>query len=259
MGFWNPAVLVGDAQRRGLKVLPVDLEHSQSRCTVEQGSIRLGFNYVAGFGETAIARLEEARQTHPFTDLADFCRRTHLPRRIVEKLILVGAMDRWGISRRTLLWELGQLRYQEEELELIFPQENIPLPSLLREEKFLAEVEILGLSTDEHVMAHYRDWLSQQGILSIQELATCPAESRVRVAGLLVVHQSPPTAKGFHFLTLEDETGLLDVIVRPQIYAHYRRLLHTSYPLIVEGTVQREIGVVNLLAVRVVVLAQQFK
>lgn len=255
LGFWNPAVLVGDARRRGIKVLPVDIDRSRNRCTVEQGSIRLGFNYIAGLGEGGITRLEEARQVRSFTGLADFCRRTQLPRRIVEKLILVGAMDRWGLTRRKLLWELGQLRYQEAELDLVFPQENIPLPSLSREETMLAEVEILGLSTGEHVMAHYRDWLSQQGILSIQELANCLAGRRVRAAGLLVVHQSPPTAKGFHFLTLEDETGLLDVIVRPQIYVRHRRLLHTRHLLLVEGTVQRESGVINLLALRVAAFA----
>ncbi|MBE7550051.1 MAG: hypothetical protein HS126_03095 [Anaerolineales bacterium] len=255
LGFWNPAVLVGDAHRRGIKVLPVDIDRSRNRCTVEQGAIRLGFNYIAGLGEGGITRLEEVRQARSFTGLADFCRRTQLPRRMVENLILVGAMDGWGIPRRKLLWELGQLRYQEEELDLVFPQENIPLPSLSREETMLAEVEILGLSTGEHVLAHYRDWLSQQGILSIQELANCLAGGRVRAAGLLVVHQSPPTAKGFHFLTLEDETGLLDVIVRPQIYVRHRRLLHTSHLLLVEGTVQRESGVINLLALRVAAFA----
>jgi error-prone DNA polymerase len=119
----------------------------------------------------------------------------------------------------------GAMLAQFEELDLVFPQENIPLPSLSQEETMLAEVEILGLSTGEHVLAHYRDWLSQQGILSIQELANCLAGRRVRAAGLLVVHQSPPTAKGFHFLTLEDETGLLDVIVRPQIVTQIKKLL----------------------------------
>jgi error-prone DNA polymerase len=254
MGFWNPAVLVGDARRRGIKVLPVDIHRSQSRCTVEQGGVRLGFNYVAGFGEASIARLEEMRQGRPFTSLVDFCRRTQLPRRVVESLILAGAMDSWNIPRRKLLWELGQLRYAEEELEWVFPDEGVILPPFSPIEAMLTEQEVLGLSTGDHVMSHYRAWLTRQGILGNRELVECPTGQRVQVAGLLVVHQSPPTAKGFHFLTLEDSEGLLDVIVRPQVYACYRRLIHTTSLLIVEGQVQHQGGVTNLLAERIIPL-----
>ena len=86
----------------------------------------------------------------------------------------------------------------------------------------MTEYELLGLSTGDHVMALYRPWLEQQGILGSWELKTQPAGKRVQVAGLVVVHQSPPTAKNFHFVTIEDEGGLLDVIIKPQIYASYR-------------------------------------
>jgi error-prone DNA polymerase len=254
MGFWNPAVLLGDARRHGIEVLGVDLNRSQGRCTAEAGKVRLGFNYVAGLGEVSIARLVEVRTAEAFSGLGDFCRRTRLPQRLIENLILAGAMDGWGLPPRQLLWQLGQLEYTAEELDLIFLDDGVNLPPLSPAEAAELEQSVMGLSTGEHVMAHYRGWLRRRGILGSHELTQCPAERYVRVAGLLVVHQSPPTARGFHFLTLEDAEGLLDVIVRPQIYVRHRHLLHISHLLIVEGTVQRESRVVNVLAQRIALL-----
>jgi error-prone DNA polymerase len=254
MGFWSPAVLVGDAKRHQLPILPLDIQHSQARCRVEGTGIRLGFNYIDGFGEATMARLIQARQAQAFTDLTDFCRRTRLPRRLVEHLSLAGAMDRWQVPRRKLLWELGQLRYREEELDLILPASGVELPPLSRAEALSQEHSVMGLSAGEHVMAYYRVWLHKQGILGSWELEAQPDGQRVRIAGLVVVHQAPPTANGFHFITLEDEAGLTDVIVRPRIYARYRSLWRTEPLLMVEGRVQHQDGVVNLLADSVVAI-----
>jgi error-prone DNA polymerase len=255
MGFWSPAVLVGDARRHGVHVLAVNIHRSRARCVVEENVIRLGLNYVSGLGETSAARIEEARRARTFTGLADFCRRTRLPRRLVENLILVGAMDDWQIPRRKLLWELGRLRYHEEELDLVLPDDGVELPPLSQAEAMVAEYNLLGVSTGDHVMTLYRPWLARHGILSSQELEARRAGKRARTAGLMVVHQAPPTAKGYHFITLEDEEGLIDVIVRPKVYTRYRSTLHTVSLLIVEGVVQRQGGVVNLLAWRVAPLS----
>lgn len=258
MGFWNPAILLGDARRHGIKVLGVDLNRSQGRCTVDAGRVRLGFNYVAGLGEASIARLVEVRSAGVFSGLVNFCGRTRLPRRLIENLILAGAMDAWGLPRRQLLWQLGQLRYTEEELDLIFPDDGASLPPLSPAEAAELEQTVMGLSTGEHVMAHYRGWLRRRGILGSREVTQCPAEKRVRVAGLLVVHQSPPTARGFHFLTLEDAEGLLDIIVRPQIVTQIKKLpsrqgygLNDQTLFLVEGIVQRDGNVINVLATRI--------
>jgi error-prone DNA polymerase len=250
MGFWSPAVLVGDARRHGISILPVEIHYSRGRCEVEQGGIRLGLNYVQGLGEASIARLEEARENQAFTGLADFCQRTQIPRRIIENLILVGAMDAWRIPRRKLLWELGKLRYQEEELDLFFADDGVQFPSLSPAEAMAAEYDLLGLSTGDHVMTLYRPWLTRKGILAGYELKAIKDGQRVRVAGLVVVHQAPPTAKGHHFITLEDEEGLINVIVRPGVYVHYRRIFHTARLLIVEGIVQKKGDVISLLALR---------
>ena len=255
MGFWSPAVLIGDAKRHGIKVLPVDLDWSEGKCTVEAGAIRLGFDYVSGFGEAAVTRLLEARQARPFRDLTDLCRRSRLPQRLIEHLIRAGACDRWQVPRRTLLWELGQLHYSIAELDLPYPATEVELPPLSEVEAQLWERQVQGLSAGPHVMARYRAELSQEGILGSEQLKGQPHGRRVRVAGLVVVHQSPPTAKGVHFLTLEDSEGLMDVVVKPDIYARYRPVIRTEPLLVIEGLVQRQERIVSLLAGRVTPLS----
>jgi error-prone DNA polymerase len=160
-------------------------------------------------------------------------------------------MDSWAIPRRHLLWELQTLRYEEETLDLVFPPDYLALPPLSPAEAMLGELEALGLSTGDHMMAFYRPWLAEQGVLSSMEVTTSRNRQLVRVAGLVVVHQSPPTAKGYHFICMEDETEMVNIIVRPKDYEQHRQLLHTAHLLIVEGVVQREAGVVSVLARRI--------
>lgn len=254
MGFWSPAVLVNDARRHRVRVLPVDVNQSGIRCEVAAGGLRIGLSYVSGLGVTGSERIVIARQERGFAGLADFCRRTRLPRRLVEHLIRAGAMDRWKRPRRQLLWELGTLHYHEEELELEFSTDEVLLPPLSAVEALAWEREMLGLSVGDHILALYRPWLASQGILESRELERSPIGRSIRVAGQAVVHQAPPTAKGVHFLTLEDEAGLINVIVQPEVYVRYRALLRQVPLLLVEGTVQRRDGVVNLLAVQVAAL-----
>jgi error-prone DNA polymerase len=247
-GFWPPAILVNEVQRRGGTVLGVDIHQSQARCTLEGRAIRLGLNYVKGLGEGPINRILAGRQERPFTGLDDFCRRTHLGRRVVENLILAGAMDEWGLPRRQLVWQLGMLSYREDGLDLHFSEEEMSLPSMTEAERMLAEQEVMGVSTGPQIMSFYRDRLAANGILSSRQLAACPNGKHVRVAGLLVVHQAPPTARGFHFLTLETEDKMLNIVVRPGVYKRFRQLLRTAHLLVVTGTVQHEMGVTNVLA-----------
>jgi error-prone DNA polymerase len=248
MGFWSPSVLVGEAKRRGLSILPVDVNRSQGRCSIEGGSIRLGLNYVKGMGESHEQRILAGRQQEPYAALEGFCRRTRLPRRLVEQLIAAGAMDGWGVARRQLLWQLAALRYEAEEPELALTtvEDEVSLPTLSDTESLLMEQGVTGVSTGAHILAFYRARLQARCVLDSAQLKSCPAGHRVRLAGLMVVHQSPPTAKGTHFVTLEDEKGLVDVVVRPRLYQQVRHVLRHPL-LLVEGTVQRE-GAVSLLA-----------
>jgi error-prone DNA polymerase len=111
MGFWPVAILVRDARRHGVRVLPVDIHTSAACCMLVGESVRLGLNYVLGLGATGAQRIIDARGMRSFADLADFCRRTRLPRRLIEHLILAGACDGWGQQRRQLLWQMCTLRY----------------------------------------------------------------------------------------------------------------------------------------------------
>jgi error-prone DNA polymerase len=254
MGFWPPAILVGDARRHRVAVLAVDVGRSQERCTVEGNAIRLGLNYINGLGAVAAQRIVAARQARAFADLADFCRRTQLPVGIVERLIQAGACDGWRRARRELLWELGTLRDTVRELDLPIPSSAVQLPQLTPAEARTDEIAVLGLTTGEHVMAFYRPWLDQHRVTTSVTLDNCDDGQRTKIAGLCVVHQAPPTAKGFHFLTLEVEWGMINVIVSPGLVVRDGRHLHGGRVLLVEGTVQREGEVINLIAQRIVPL-----
>lgn len=248
MGFWNAAVLVNELRRRGIPVLPVDIHQSQAKCSLENECIRLGLNYVKGIHEVQTATIIEERGKRPFADLLDFCQRTRLSRRVTETLIMCGGMDSWGIPRRQLVWELGTIHYRENELDLRFQPQAIQLPPQTTAEAMLSEQQVLGLSPGDHIMTFYREKLRQHNILGSYGVTAVPNGQWVHVAGLLVVHQSPPTAKGFHFLTLEDEDGMMNVIVNPQVYGRYRHIIRSEQLLLVRGKVQQEEGVTNVLA-----------
>ncbi len=246
MGFWTPAVLVSDAKRHGIPTRRVDIACSGWRCAPEDGGIRLGFIVIKGMSETLAERILAARTEHPFRDLRDFCRRTRLPRRLIEALILAGGLDGWGDNRRALLWELGTLRLEEA---LALPGEDaIDLPALSEADEAAMEYAVTGISTGEHPLRLLRGRLRERGILSSVELVGQRDGTPVCVAGLLVVHQAPPTAKGFRFLTLEDEFGFLNIIIRPKLYPRTRHLIRRGGVLVVEGRMQYEGGVVNVVA-----------
>lgn len=256
MGFWSPAVLVNDMQRHGIRVLSVDIQRSGFKCAIEGKAVRLGFNYVSGVGELAAQRILDARCTRPFANLADFWARVRLPRRLVEHLIQSGAMDAWGVSRRDLLWELATLPENEGGLDLVFAFDPVSLPPQTRAEAASMEFAVTGLSTGAHPMAFYREYLAKRGILNSRQLNNHPSGGKVWAAGLVVVHQTPPTAKGHHFITLEDEFGFINVVVRPHIDVRYGRLWRETPLLIVEGNVQKQGQVTNLVATKVSTFAR---
>jgi len=245
MGFYPPGVIAGDARRHGVPILRPDVNCSLQACRLEGAppsppAIRLGLCYLHGLGEAWQARIVERRGEQPFRDLRDFCRRTCLPRPVVENLIRAGAMDGLGPARRELLWALGGLDYREEGLEIDLPLEPAALPDLVEAERMAWEYELMGLAPGDHVLALYRPALQARGVLSSRDLEERRDGEMVQVAGLAVVRQRPPTAKGFLFVTLEDEEGLMNLIVRPAIYEQYRDALRNEPLLWVRGRLQRE-------------------
>jgi error-prone DNA polymerase len=266
MGFYTPEVVIGDAKRHGITVLRPDVNASEDGCALEQGNegagelgraspvllravappLRLGLRYLHGLGKAGRARLLTARANTPFVDLPDFCRRTRLPRPLVGDLIRAGALDGFGIARRQQLWVLGGLQYQAEVL-VEAPDVIADLPDLSGGEAMTWDYELLGLSPDDHPLRLLRAELRAHGVLNASELATQPSGKIVRVAGMVVVRQAPPTAKGHLFITLEDETGLINLIIRPDLYTRARTTLHGATILMVEGRMQREGAAISVL------------
>jgi len=190
----------------------------------------------------------EARGDTPFQNLDDFCRRTRLPRTLVENLIVTGAFDSWSASRRTLIWQLGQIDDRAGLLPLRYEVETVALPQEGMMETIESEWSMMGLSLREHPMSLYRETLTGRGIKSSRDLEQMKHGQDVTTAGMMLIHQAPPTAKGFHFVTLEDEFAFINVIVRPDVYVRFRRVLRDVLFLRVHGIFQRQGQIVNILA-----------
>jgi error-prone DNA polymerase len=251
MGFYPPHVLTNDAQRHGIDVLPPDVNRSGAKCTVESRAVRIGFAYVAGIGrETARALEEERRRNGAFRSLSDFVRRANLKREPIENLISVGSFDQFGLNRRGLQWQLGLLyRPANGQLGLPLPveQDMVALPEMTDWERMAADYGILALSPSYHPMALVRPRL-HEGIVSTAHLEHLPDGTRVEVAGLVVCRQRPMTARGFVFMLLEDEFGMANVVVKPQLYERYRSLVRTEPFVLVDGELQRRDGTTNVIA-----------
>ena len=237
--------MVRDAQRHGVRVLGVDVNRSQPNCVIEDGVVRLGYRYVAGLGPVGCARWEEARRAGPFPNLESFCRRTRLPREVVADLIRVGAMDGWGVPHRNLLWKLSRLEYREGTVAWTWQEAPLSWASPTLQERLEAEYDVLGMGLEVNPIALYRSQLQQEGVLSSGELVDCQGGETVRVAGESIVRQSPPTAKGYNFITLEDEEGMINLVFEPRIVARYRAIMDAPL-MVAEGVVQRTGNVVNI-------------
>ncbi len=252
MGFYQPRVLVRDARQHGVRTLPVHVNRSLAECTLEDGTIRLGYNYIDGLGDVAIDRVLASRAEHPFAGLADFCERTRLPRRLAERIVLAKGFAAMEPDLRHLLWELGGLRYQEQALPLQYvAAEPVDLEPMTAEEELMAEYDATGLSAEGHLMETWRDQMARMGAITSQDLTGTATGEKVQVAGLVVIRQAPPTAKGFVFLTLEDEFGLLNVIVRPDVFQLQRSAWATGRILLVEGHIERFGSQINVMATQV--------
>ena len=257
MGFYHPATVVRDALRRGQAVRPVDVGVSAWRATVEDGAVRLGLGQVKGLREAAAARLVAARPAGPFTSVDDLCARAGLSREEVIALAEVGALGSLGLRRRAALWQAE--RAARPPGPLFAGRPPAPEPSPLREmtvtERLVADYRGTGVTVGPHPMALRRaDW-ARLGVTPAARLAELTGGRRVRVAGAVVVRQRPGTAKGFVFLSLEDETGIANAIVQPALFERARATLVHEPFLLVDGVLQHEDGVTAVRATAVRPLA----
>jgi error-prone DNA polymerase len=289
MGFYAPHTLVWDAYRHGVRVLPVDVNASAWDCTLEETgdgrqeteeraaaicrasvspgtvcvaspvprlpspvSLRLGFTMVRGLGSKAREALERERARGPYRSLADFVRRTGLDRDAVERLAEVGAFLRFD-ERRAAIWRTGELAGLSgpHHLPGLADQlaEAADLPAMDAWESARADYAGLGLSPDRHLVSFYRPRLRLYNVRSAAELERTRA-GLVRIGGIVICRQRPETANDFMFMTLEDETGLVNVIVQPKIYHAQTRALRGEPLLVIEGILQRDGRVIDVIARR---------
>ncbi|HSR68926.1 MAG TPA: error-prone DNA polymerase [Acidobacteriota bacterium] len=255
MGFYHPATLVKDAQHRGQRVRPVDVQRSHCLCSVEEdGSLRLGLIYASGLRRQKAQDIEAERRRRPFASLDDLRRRCSLQRKEMAVLAQIGALNSLGMKRRQALWQVekacrpgGPLFKKQEAAEA---PESSPLREMDASERLQADYRGSGLTIGPHPLALRRKELSSQGIVQASGLAKLRHGSWVKVAGMVIVRQRPMTAKGFLFMSLEDETGISNIVVTPRLFEEQRLTLLGNSCLIVEGRLQSRHNVISVKAAR---------
>jgi error-prone DNA polymerase len=250
MGFYAPGTIVEDARRHGVEVRGPDLMHSGWDCTVEAAALRVGLRYVRGLGDQARTKLEPLLGAHRPGTLEDWARTSGLTVTQLRALAEAGAFDALWPDRRSALWEL--LRHARGSAGPLAPatadRRAAPVPPLGPFELTEADYRITGLSPAGHPMRHLRAAFDAEGVTPAGALARHRDGDWVTVGGLVICRQRPQTAKGFCFVTLEDETGLANVVITPTLFEAHRRLVVRSPLLIVRGVLQEEQGVLNVRA-----------
>src|SRR5579863_3959435 len=309
MGFYRPATLVKDAQRHGLKVLPIDVMRSEWQCTLEANpvvgqttgnqkletgnssvALRLGLRYARGLREEAGQALVRQRDLAPFNSMRDLIHRVpELRKDELNTLAEIGALNSVGhpprrhgdtentnqskidgqelelssvppclsggisLHRRDALWQVQYAARHSGPLldSLSEPDEKSPLRPMNAEERLVADFRGTGMTVGPHPMAYHRPRMTAMGVHKASDLRHIPSGRHLRIGGCVIARQRPGTAKGFVFLSLEDETGVANAIVNPGLFQQNRLLLSSEQFLMVEGILQNQDNVISVKAQRV--------
>jgi error-prone DNA polymerase len=282
MGFYRPATIVKDAQRHGLKIMPIDVMKSGWECTLEPVAgcqfpvlsgnmvvLRLGLCYARGLREAAAQFLVRQRSLAPFTSIRDLVHRVpELRKDELNTLAEIGALNEikncrdvasylsTKLHRRDALWQVERaVRHSGPLLDkLPEPDTNSPLRPMNQEERLVADFRGTGMTVGPHPMAYHRGQMEAMGIHKASELSRIPDGQHLRIGGCVICRQRPGTAKGFVFLSIEDETGVANAIVTPDLFQKNRLLLSSAQFLMVEGTLQNQDNVISVKAERVLPL-----
>ncbi|MEE9228166.1 MAG: error-prone DNA polymerase [Acidimicrobiia bacterium] len=282
MGFYSPNSLAQDAQRHGVVVLGPDVNRSQYDCTVEPveadpddvvtyygmkwrrgrgpagdplrpaGGLRMGLRYVRNLGDAEITRIEAARQFgDEFSSIEDLAQRTGLPVDALEGLAAAGALTSIGIGRREGIWAAGAVAaLGPDRLPLAVGVDAPPLPGMSELEEMQADLWGTGVSR-RHPVEFVREQLSELGCLTVAEaLAVKGHGKRARIGGIVIHRQRPSTANGVMFFNLEDETGLLNIVVLPPVWEAQKEVARKEVGLVIDGVLEYRDGVTNLVAHR---------
>ncbi len=252
MGFYSPAILIKDAQRHGLRVLPVDIVKSDWLCTVEGRDLRLGLLYAKGLRAASGQAILRTRAARPFSSIDDLAVRVpELRKDEINRLAEIGALNTLdNMHRRDALWQaqrailpVGPLLEPLEETG-----QPSPLAAMNTDERLWADYRGTGLTIGRHPMAHRRAEMDALGVTRAIDLARVPNGRIVRIAGSVIVRQRPGTAKGFVFLSMEDETGIMNAIVTPPTFDRFKFEVLGEPFLIIKGVLQNLDGVISVKA-----------
>jgi error-prone DNA polymerase len=255
MGFYSPQSLVADARRHGVLVHGPDVNASLAHATLEnQGlEVRLGLGSVRHVGDELAERLIEERKVNgPYASLLDLTGRIPLSVPQTEALATAGALGCFGITRREALWAAGAAATQRpDRLPGVGSSSHVPaLPGMSELELAAADVWATGISPDSYPTQFIREDLDALGVIPAEKLLSVPDGSRVLVAGAVTHRQRPGTAGGVTFMNLEDETGMVNVLCTPGVWARHRRLAQTAPALLIRGQLQNATGAVTVIAER---------
>ena len=249
MGFYPPASLVRDAQRRGVDVLPPNVNRSADKCRIEGDAVRVGLGYIKGLGEEpAKAFVAERERGGDFRSVVELAQRAPLERPALEALVASGACDAFGWPRRQLLWRLGlaprsvSMGAQGAERQLALPLEpTSEIPDLAEQtpwERMLADYRLTSVSVGAHPLELLRPHLPGEVVTSL-ELQELEHKTPVAIAGLVIARQRPATANGIVFMLLEDEHGQVNLVVPPAVYEAHRALVRGEPLLLARGRYER--------------------
>jgi error-prone DNA polymerase len=255
MGFYSPSTIIQDAVRHGVTLRDVDVAHSNWDSTLERlldergrtlgdaatgSALRLGLRLVKGIGESVARRIEAVRSEWRFANVDDVARRCELRKDDVEALAEAGAFESLTPSRRTALWQARLPRTPGLFVEKALLEPAARLSELRAGERLLLDYRHKGLSVGDHPMCHLREKLNVRRVVTAKQLFECQQGQRVEVAGVVTCRQMPATASGVVFITLEDETGFLNLVLWNRVYEEYRLPARHSAILLASGMIERQ-------------------
>jgi error-prone DNA polymerase len=258
MGFYAPAQIVRDAQQHGVEVRAVDVNHSDWDCTLEQGALRLGLRQVDGLRKEEAMALVAARGGRRFADVENLRQRARIGVATIQRLAAADAFRSMGLDRRQARWDARALKAAPD-LPLFLAAEArdegaeaviASLPRMPLSEHVVNDYQTVRLSLKAHPMAFLRDHYAARGFSTADRLRAMKYGRRVSLAGLVLIRQRPGSAKGVCFITLEDETGIANLVVWPDRFAAQRSIVMGARLMVVHGVVQQDEAVVHVIASR---------
>lgn len=262
MGFYQPAQLIQDAKNHGVQVHEVDVNHSSWDCTLSTPcALRLGLRLVKGMREEQGKKLAAAvRARGPFKNILQLWRASGVRVEQLKRLANADAFRSMNLDRQQALWQIKKLR--DDHLPLFETveehEEQADLPALTEKLHVLRDYQTTGLSLKAHPVSFLRPYLLEHGVLSVEEYKRAPHGRRAAVAGLVLIRQQPSTANGIIFMTIEDETGMANLLLKPEITVRFQDAVYDSILVVVSGRIQFQNQVRHLIAEELVDISSAY-